>query len=108
MARIQIPFQERWAESMLTGYKRCTSRTKRYGEIGDIFEAFGARFQLTTIEQRLLEDVSMNLFRKEGCEMPAEFIDVWKGLHPRKGWNGGQKVWVHHFKKIEEVIDARK
>ena len=87
---------------MLKGIKTCTSRTKCYGKIGDTFQAFDKTFQFTRVETAHLESVAAVLFREEGCRSPAEFMKVWKGLHPRKGWDGWQKVWVHHFRMMQE------
>ena len=104
MARIVIPFQERWRELMLDGVKTCTSRNKRYGWLGDTFEVFGEAFLLTAVEELYLKDVSEVLFIEEGCKSPEEFEGVWKKLHPRKGWWAYQKVWVHHFEQLKQEI----
>ena len=101
MARIQIPFQGRWREPMLQGIKTCTSRNRCYGGVGDAFEVFGAMFQLTMVIKVCLSTVAGGLFREEGCHSPREFIDVWVSLHPRKGWDNKQEVWVHHFEKLK-------
>jgi len=95
---VEIPFQERWRAPILEGTKTCTSRTKRYAEVGDTFEAFGAIFQLTAIERRYLKDVAEVLFAKEGCKSPDEFEYVWEQLHPRRGWQAYERVWLHHLK----------
>jgi len=106
MSRIAIPFLERWRESMSQGIKTCTSRTKCYGQLGDIFVVFDATFWLGKVEKMKLEDVATTLFREEGCHSPEEFIKVWEELHPRKGWDGGQKVWVHHFSTMSRKFNG--
>jgi len=98
---INIPFMAMWKEKMIDGVKTCTSRTKRYGSVGDKFEAFGHTFELTKVERVHLENVCAVLYAREGCRNPQEFYDVWVRLHPRKGFVPGQVVWMHHFMRVE-------
>ena len=102
---IKIPFMAEWHNVMLDGKKTCTSRNKRYGKIGDTFEVFGARYEITQIEQRNLLEVTANFYLAEGCETSNEFIAVWDKIYPHKLWRGSQIVWVHHFKRLQEVIE---
>lgn len=103
MAEVKIPFQERWQELMLTGRKVCTSRTRRYGDVGDTFYTFGERFALTKVTQWRLESVACLLCKDEGCVFPEEFRTMWRILHPRAGWRPEQKVWVHYFKRMNDA-----
>jgi hypothetical protein len=102
MNRIEIPFKSRFKNVMLNETKIMTSRNRRYGEPGDEFDAFGATFKMKDIKQEKLEKVALYFFFEEGCESPADFIDIWKKLHPKKGWDPEQLVWVHEFKKEAE------
>ena len=105
--KINIPFQEQWRQPMLEGQKTCTSRTKRYGQEGDTFRIFNATFTLTKVEVIPLYKVARYYYKAEGLEHPDEFIEVWKQLHPRKGWLNLQGVWVHHFKRVENESKVR-
>jgi len=96
---IRLPFKADFKDSMLSEEKTFTSRTKRYGEIGNTFKAFGATFTIIQQFQRKLQDVADNYHKQEGFESPEEFQKVWIELHPRKGWDPEQIVWVHEFKK---------
>lgn len=96
---IKIPFKPFFKEPMLSGVKVCTARTKRMGEPGDTFEAFGAIFELVTVHQVFLESVS-HLWRDEGCRSREHFIEVWNGIHPRSGYSDQQRVWLHRFKMV--------
>ena len=100
MAKIDIPFRDGFRRAMLAGDKDCTSRNKRYGDVGDTFEKFGATFEIDAQERSTLEDVALNLFREEGCTSPDHFIAVWKAIHPRAGWTPEKLVWVHYFKRV--------
>jgi hypothetical protein len=95
--QVRVPFQQRWQQALLEGGKVCTSRTKRLGGPGDTFEAFGADFELRTVERLTLRDIRDNLHLQEGCETADEFQRLWTDLHPRKGFVPDQLVYVHWF-----------
>ena len=99
--KVRIPFKFRFSEQMLTGVKTATSRTKRYGNAGDTFDAFGREFELTDVYQDTLEVVAHDLWREEGCFASSHFEDVWRSIHPLKGFVPDQVVWVHKFKEKE-------
>ena len=101
VVKVGIPFQVRWRDRMLSGWKTCTSRTRKYGAPGDTFDAFGVTFEIIDVEQAELIYVAVGLHKKEGCSTPWEFKEVWKELHPRKGWDDSQKVWVHLFRRVQ-------
>lgn len=101
MTEVKIPFLPRFKEVMLNGKKTMTSRTRKYGEIGDTFKAFEATFQLTNVEKLALFYVANNYYREEGLQSKEEFIEGWEQIHPRKGYDSNQIVWVHVFKKME-------
>jgi len=82
---------------MLSGRKVCTSRNRRSGSPGDLFEAFGADFELRAIEKLPLRHVRDRLYIQEGCESPEDFQRSWNELHPRKGFIPEKAVYVHWF-----------
>ena len=104
---VEIPFKEPFRDSMLAGTKQCTSRTRRYGHVGDTFSAFGADFVLTNIVKLPLADVASMLHRQEGFSSQEAFIELWAKIHPRKGWVPQQQVWVHWFRKVEDTTPTR-
>ena len=63
----RLPFGERFRYPILHGKKICTSRTKKYGNVGDIFEAFGKEFTLIEVEKKSLNEVAYVLYKEEGC-----------------------------------------
>ena len=101
MKDIEIPFLPEFKERMLSGQKTATSRTKKYGDTGDCFLAFGATFQLTNVSKVYLHDVASKFYKEEGFDSPAEFRRCWRRIHPRRN-NGGITVWLHQFRGIEE------
>lgn len=96
---VRIPFLERFRKPLLSGDKVCTARTKVYGKTGDFFTAFGATFCIVVVEKVKLETVA-ELYNWEGFKSMVEFIQCWVHLHPRRGFDRNQKVWLHLFKKV--------
>jgi len=101
---VKIPFLTFFQSSMVLGQKTCTSRNKKYGDMGDRFWAFGCYFELTHVEKRTLSYVKIFLWRDEGCKSPSEFKDIWEKLHPKIGFKGEHRVWVHHFKLLPKEM----
>ncbi len=99
--KVKIPFQEEFRDRMLDGKKTCTSRTKRYGEVGDTFEAFGAELRIAITHKHPLYNVADILYEQEGFDTPEEFKACWIKLHPRRGFDPEQKVWVHFFRRTD-------
>ena len=79
-----------------------TSRTRKYGEAYDEFEVFGARFTITDVKKMQLKDVRDKYWREEGFDEPIGFVHMWGEIHPKKGFDPEQWVWVHTFKRVEE------
>lgn len=94
---IEIPFNE-WSRQKLFDYKKwATTRTKRYGEIGDEFHVSGYYYMIDLVIKVPLWFVKNCLYESEGCDSPIEFVKIWRKIHKRKGFNGNQMVWYHHF-----------
>lgn len=100
--KISIPFKPYWKEKMKSGIKTCTSRTRKYGDAGDTFNIFDKEFVLTKVEKISLDEVQRLFYKAEGCANSGEFCNVWDSIHPIKGFDGSQLVWLHHFKVLEE------
>ena len=99
MTIVKIPFRPAFREPLLSGVKVCTARTKRMGQPGDTFEAFGATFELKSVSEELLAYVA-DLWMQEGCTSREHFIEVWNGIHPRTGYHPQQEVFLHRFKLV--------
>ena len=100
MEIVSFPFKEQFRELMLADIKIVTSRTKRYGNEGDTFTAFGQKFILTAVGKRSICTVANDLCAHEGFDSPKAFWDCWKQIHPRKEWTASDEVWVHFFKRV--------
>jgi len=84
---------------LLSGRKTWTSRTRRYGQEGDTFEAFGCMFIIEKIETKMLLEVARH-WLEEGCKSKLDFIKLWAKIHPRKGYDAYQWVHVHIFRRL--------
>ena len=103
--RIRIPFRLDFAKALFSGTKTATSRTKRYGIPGDTFVVSGREFVLTAVYPTRLRNVAGKLWKREGCSSESEFVKIWKGIHPRKGWDPEQVVFVHEFEMVKTARD---
>lgn len=102
MTVIKIPFNDWSIERLRDGRKTATSRNKKYGVAGDTFITTDSTiFELDAIVKKSLHDVAYYFFKEEGAKDPHEFMDVWKELHPKKGFVPEQKVYFHTFKRID-------
>lgn len=98
--KIEIPFNK-WSEERLNLFaKTATSRNKKYGEVGDTFEVNGTTYELDLVIKLPLWFVSEDLYDSEGALNFLEFEDIWKKIHPKKGFIPEQEVWYHHFRIV--------
>lgn len=106
MAEVHIPFQFYFRPSMLEGRKTTTARTKRYGDVGDTFSAFGRRFRIVSVREVPLKVVAEG-WEKEGVASSYHFIRVWEELHPITGYRPEQIVFLHEF-ELEGSVDTER
>ena len=99
-AFVAINFLERFRDSMLNNVKTSTTRMKPMGHVGDRFMAFGAEFEILSVEHVHLGDVADILWKEEGATSRDEFIEIWKSIHPRKGFDPKRRAWLHHFRRV--------
>ena len=97
---VKIPFKRDFEGALLFGSKTWTSRTKKYGKEGDKFDAFGETFIIEKVFKENLGNIASYHYKEEGCESRQEFINIWRIIHPRKGFVPTQEVWVHQFRQI--------
>jgi len=97
---ITIPFLPEFEERMLSGQKIATTRTKKYGNGGDLFSAFGHSFQLTKVDKVYLGDVCSVFYKQEGFNSQSEFIECWNRLYLRKKYYFSDIVYLHQFKRV--------
>lgn len=98
MTEIKIPFKYQFKEAILTGVKFRTARNKKYGKPGDTFKIFGKTFELTEVRKESLLNIRNFFWRDEGAISPLNFVNIWRVIHPRKGFVPAQVVWLHTWK----------
>lgn len=97
---IIIPFNF-WSRMRLTNqFKRATSRYTKYGNVGDTFSVDGFKYELELILKLPLWFVVEELYLSEGAKSSDELEEVWKEIHPKKGFRPFDEVWYHHFKEV--------
>jgi len=101
MTIIDVPFLQAFKRPMLDGRKTCTTRSKKYGEVGDIFGAWGLDFVLTEVARIPLHAVRDHHWEAEGVNSPTAFVKVWENIHPKKGFEPNAKKWLHRFVRVE-------
>ena len=104
MSQVEIPFLPEFETAIVTGRKTATTRTKRYGSPGDCFEAFGRAFVITDVRRMLLGTVAHQYYLEEGFDSDVDFIQCWTRIHPRKGYEPRQLVYLHLFRSQANVF----
>jgi hypothetical protein len=100
MIIIEIPFMKDFYNKLRYENKTATTRNKAYGEVGSIFKVNELWFEITHIIHLPLSVVKKHFFLEEGFESPDEFEKCWKKLHPMKGYDPSQNVYLHLFRRI--------
>ena len=105
MREIQIPFNNWSRERIHNNTKHATCRYKKYGVSGDMFLVDDTRFILNGVMQIRLDDViKYGFWADEGCVSPNEFKQIWRMIHPKRGYHGDDVVWIHFFLRYEPEI----
>lgn len=106
--KINLPFQPEFEASMLSGKKTVTTRTRRFGYPGDLFEAFGRVFVLTEVYPTFLDVVIALHYLEEGFNSPQEFIDLWDRLHRGVPYlkRPGRPVYFHRFSLQSQEVNG--
>jgi hypothetical protein len=102
---VLIPFRPEFKEALLEGRKTMTARTKKYGDRGDQFEAFGVPFVILKVEKIRLSDVASKFFAEEGVESPEAYEKKWAEIHPNKGFVLDQEVFLHTFIRRKFLLE---
>lgn len=104
MTEITIPFKNEMKQAILSGKKNCTSRTRKYGKVGDYFVIDTRKFALDNIAPMTLSEIAHMLYKREGFDSPGAFKDYWCKIHPIKKFDPHQKVYVHFFEELPDAV----
>jgi hypothetical protein len=106
MKLVHIPFLFRFRDPLLSEpqLKDYTCRTRKMGSVGDVFDAFGARFRIEAVSALKLGDVLKYFdgagWSHEGVRDRDDFESIWKQLHPSTGLDPARVVFLHHFRRV--------
>lgn len=107
MPLVKMPFKACWKVKILLMTKTVTIRTKKFGEVGDTFEAFGFLWKIVKVECLDHKTAIEKYFKQEGfdsIEQAQEWVRDNLGA-----WKPDRQVWVHHFAPADkEVQEVRK
>jgi len=100
--KVNIPFWEMFREPMLRGDKIMTTRSRKFGNKGDIFDKFGATFEITLVKKLPVGLVANEFYDAEGFDTKEDFIKIWEKIHPKVGYQPERDYFVHLFKRVGE------
>lgn len=101
--QIDILFLPEFEESMISGKKTATTRTRRHGRPGDWFVRFGRTFVLASIQRIYLDIAVRYRYLEEGFSSSSEFVKYWNKLHPRVPYaQRPNRIVYHHIFTLEQ------
>ncbi len=95
--RVKIPFDKRFIIELAAQRKTMTTRSKRYGKIGDTFWIKHIRFQILAVVRLELIHIMSTFYREEGFRTPGEFKKFWLTIHRK--WQPEKKYYLHIFRR---------
>jgi hypothetical protein len=101
-----LPFRPYFVKRIAVGAKTTTARTEKYGDVGDKLKTAAGVVELTEVAKVRLDTVRDHYWRDEGVSSPDEFEQVWRSIHPRKGFVPEQEVWLHRFRLYDHSGEA--
>jgi len=73
------------------------------GAVGEVMDTIAGPIEIIFIEPAKLGWVAETLWAGEGCNSPDHFISVWEHIHPKKGYDPDQTVYLHSIRRVETV-----
>ncbi len=95
----QLVTNDRMVESALSGQKVQQRRNGVYAYPGERFDLSGVPFEVTSVEQQRLGDMTESDARKEGFPDLDTYRSIIVRMHGGMEWDVDQKVWLHEFAK---------
>lgn len=99
MRKVNIPFHDRFKIAIASGNKIMTTRSKRYGHIGDYFilPETSIRCMIMGVEKMKLGFIVKNFFKEEGFNSEKDFIDFWITIH--RTYEADKEYYLHTFRR---------
>jgi hypothetical protein len=87
-------------DKVLQGTKTAQRRNGRYADIGEIMELKGARFEVYSVYEQSLGELTDEHARSEGFSDVEGYKTYITSMHKGMPWLPQMKVWVHEFKQV--------
>lgn len=97
-----LPFRDDMAEAIRAGRKKATTRTKKYGSVGDVLDTKAGPVRLTRVIGLQLREVARHFYLEEGFASSADFRVAWAEIHPRAGFRPEERVYLHIFEPVDQ------
>lgn len=109
----ELSFLPEFVAPILQGEKEQTARPNKYGiEKGDDVLAVSksehkpfAKLRIVDVQRRTLGSFDEEDAHREGLPSLDEFIRVWNKIHPWKGFDPDQKVYVFRWDAVGVAYD---
>ena len=92
---------KRLVEAALEGKKTEQRRDGVYGYPGDTFELEGHPFEIVSLTQDRLGDMSEASAQAEGYATLDDYRDLILRMHKGMTWDEEHRVWVHRFRRLD-------
>jgi hypothetical protein len=89
---------EQDVQRVLTGEKTATRRNGRYADPGELMELQGRKFEVHSVYQQNLGDISDEQAKAEGFADLNAYKEYILSMHKGMPWIPTMKVWVHEFR----------
>ena len=107
----KLKFHKQFNKPILEGRKTQTARIALNDlAVGDQVAAINSEkhspfavLEITSIKNRMLGTFGPADAKREGCDSFGQFVEVWKKIHPRKGFVVAQLVYVIQFRLVEPI-----
>lgn len=100
--KVDIPFDDRFCQDLVSGAKLATIRRSRKGRPGDRFDAFGVTFQIDAVLQMPLGHAIASYYPLEGAKASEDVVRVLQALYGDKMPGTNDQVIVHTFHRVPQ------
>lgn len=102
MTLIEMSMDPQWVPALESGAKTATTRVKKKGDVGDIFEIDGHRYLITNVVCMSMYAAVHIFHHDEGFDEWTDMRDALLRYYPDLANN--DQVFVHEFKEISEGV----
>jgi len=98
MTLINLKFSPEMEQLILDGWKSCTTRDEKKGNVGDIFKVQNRLYRILHIDKPLHPLQCIDVFELEGFESPRVYQKTIEQIYPALiSRKCARPAYVHHF-----------